>query len=291
MQVAFHVGVHGTDDDRVMRCLQMNRDLLARRHLEVSPKEVNEPILNEALAALKGGVASPEMEEVVLDALMERDHVARLIFSRPTLLGLPRRAFDAAGLLHAAGPKMRALANLFPSAECEFFMALKNPATYVPDALRRALRHGERIPAAALEPEEMRWAPTLRRVVRELGGRRLVLWCNEDTPLVFPEIMRRLIGIPAGEPLEGEMLMAERVLTDEGREALAQRLKAEAPASVAERRRITSAVLEAHHDPEAVRLRIDLPGWSQQTVDRMTAAYDADLAEIAALPGVEFIGP
>lgn len=291
MQVAFHVGVHGTDDDRVLRCLAMNRDLLARRHGEVSPKDIHEPILNEALLALKGGIASPEMEEVVLDALLESDRVARLIFSRPTFLGLPKRAFDGDGLLAAAGPKMRALANIFPSAECEFFMALKNPATYVPEALRRALRQGERIPAEALDPEGMRWAPTLRRTVRELGGRRLVLWCNEDTPLVFPEVMRRLIGVPAGEPLEGGMLMAERVLTEAGREVLAQRLQAEAPASVADRRRITIEVLAAHHDPEAVRLRIDLPGWDQQVVDRMTAAYDADVAEIAALPGVEFIGP
>lgn len=290
MQVAFHVGVHGTDEDRVMRFLQINHDLLERRRVEVSPKEINEPILNEALLALKGGIASPEMEEVVLDALLESDGVSRLIFSRPTFLGLPRRAFDADGLLAAAGPKMRALANVLPSAECEFFMALKNPATYVPDALRRAARQGAEV-VTPLDPEEMRWAPTLRRAVRELGGRRLVLWCHEDTPLVFPEVMRRLTGIPAGEPLAGEMLMAERVLTDAGREALARRLQAEAPASVAERRRITSAVLEAHHDPEAIRLRIDLPGWSQQTVDRMTAAYDADVAEIAALPGVEFIGP
>lgn len=290
MQVAFHVGVHGTDEDRVARCLQMNRDLLQRRHVEVSPKEIHEPILNEALLALKGGIASEEMEEVVQDALLEGERVARLIFSRPTFLGLPRRAFDGDGLLAPAGPKMRALANVFPSAECEFFMALKNPATYVPDALRRAGRHGNDV-ATSLDPEDMRWAPTLRRAVQALGGRRLVLWCNEDTPLVFPEVMRRLTGIPAAQPLQGEMLMAERVLTEKGCEALARRLKAEAPATVAERRRITSAVLEAHHDPEAIRLRIDLPGWDQQTVDRMTAAYDADVAEIAALPGVEFIGP
>lgn len=290
MQVAFHVGVHGTDDDRVLRCLQMNSDLLARRHVEVVPKEVNEPILNEALLALKGGVASPEMEEVVLDALLESDRVNRLVFSRATFLGLPRRAFDGDGLLAPAGPKMRALANIFPAGQCEFFMALKNPATYLPHVLRRAGKQGDEA-AATLEPEEMRWAPTLRRVLREIGGRRLVLWCNEDTPLIFPEVMRQMIGIPADEPLAGEMLMAERVLTENGRELLAKRLRKKRPASIAERRRITSAVLEEHHDAEAIRFQIDMPGWDQRTVDRITAAYDADVAEIAALPGVEFIAP
>lgn len=291
MQVAFHVGVHGTDDDRIQRCLQMNRALLESSRVEVSPKEIHEPILNEALLALKGGIASAEMEEVVLDALLESDSVARLIFTRPTFLGLPRRAFGDDGLLAAAGSKMRALANIFPSAECEFFMALKNPATYVPDALRRAERRGDGIQPEDIDPDEMRWAPTLRRAVRELGGRRLVLWCNEDTPLVFPEVMRRMMGLAADQPLDGEMLMAERVLTEKGRAVLSQRLGAVAPAALARRRRITSAVLEAHHDPDAVRLRIDMPGWDQQVVDRMTAAYDADVAEIAALPGVEFIGP
>ena len=50
-------------------------------------------------------------------------------------------------------------------------------------------------------------------------------------------------------------------------------------------------MLEEHHDAEAIRFPVDVPGWDQFTVDRITAAYDADVAEIAALPGVEFIAP
>ena len=37
---------------------------------------------------------------------------------------------------------------------------------------------------------------------------------------------------------------------------------------------------------DAMETAIILPGWTQDRVDRMTAAYDEDVAEIAALPGV-----
>ena len=36
---------------------------------------------------------------------------------------------------------------------------------------------------------------------------------------------------------------------------------------------------------------IDLPGWTQEVVDRVTQDYRADVAEIAVLPGVEFVLP
>ena len=43
--------------------------------------------------------------------------------------------------------------------------------------------------------------------------------------------------------------------------------------------------------PEQIEVELNLPGWDQALVDRITAAYDRDIAEIAALPGIEFITP
>ena len=49
--------------------------------------------------------------------------------------------------------------------------------------------------------------------------------------------------------------------------------------------------MQTHALPDQMETSIELPGWSQRLVDRITAAYDEDIAEIAALPGIEFITP
>lgn len=290
MQLAFHVGVHGSDEDRIPQWLALNADLLASRHVEVPPREVEEPILNEAIASLKGGTASAQLEELVCDALLDHEDTGRIVISRASLLGRPRRALDGDGLLAQAGERMRALANIFPSAQCTFFLALKNPATYLADILDRVARAADG-PDLATDPARIRWIDSVQRMQRALGGAHLVIWCNEDTPLILPEIMRRMTGLEGHGPLPGDMAAAERILTADGVAALQARLAAAGALDTAARRRLTEAVLADMHDPEALRLSIAHPGWTQEVIDRMTADYDADVAAIAALPGVEFLTP
>ena len=49
--------------------------------------------------------------------------------------------------------------------------------------------------------------------------------------------------------------------------------------------------MQKHALPDQIEVELNLPGWDQALVDRIGAAYDDDMAEIAALPGVEFITP
>ena len=140
-------------------------------------------------------------------------------------------------------------------------------------------------------PEEMRWAPAIRQILQSIGRRRLVLWCHEDTPLIWPEVLRRLAGIPADVPLRAGLSALADVLTEEGMVELRAALKNAPKLTIDSRRDIFSDMLHRHARPEAIDATITTPGWTQDRVDRMTAAYDDDVAQIAALPGVEFIAP
>lgn len=288
MQIAFHIGLPGTDDDRIVRTLDANRDALRRAHTELCPNDVNEPILNEALSALKGGIAPPDLEEVLYDALIEQEGTERLLLSRSSLIGVARRVFDGETLGQIFPEKMRMLANTVPSAEVEFFLALKNPAAHASHVLSRIGRIPPEL-RARLKPEMMRWAPALRAMLPEIGRRRLVVWCSEDMPLIFPEVVRRFAGVPADLPLSQENPLLEALLTKPAYDALSAQLAPLAPTDIGRRRALTSAALIEGHDPAAIDVTVDNLGWDQSVIDDITAAYDADMAEIAALPGVEFI--
>ena len=52
-----------------------------------------------------------------------------------------------------------------------------------------------------------------------------------------------------------------------------------------------AAALARHALPEQMEIEVSLPGWTQDLVDRLSDLYDEDVAQIAALPGIEFIAP
>ncbi|SIR19963.1 hypothetical protein SAMN05421641_13010 [Paracoccus thiocyanatus] len=291
MQVVFHCGAHGTDLYRMVKTLLQNRDWLLHHGIEPVTPNRHREVFNEALAALRGGCATPEMEQVMLDAILDSDHPQRIICSTPTFLGRATRAISAEGLYASAGDKMAALANLFPSAEVEFFLALKNPATLLSFILTQegSGSYGELM--GGVDPESLRWGPAIRRMLATLPGRRLVLWCHEDTSLIWPEVVRRISTMPADVPLKAGLQILGDILHPDGISMIREAMAQEERLTVASRRRIFAAALERYAQPDQIEVELNLPGWTQQRVDRVTAAYEADIAEIAALPGVEFLTP
>lgn len=287
-QIAFHVGVHTTDEERLFRSLRLNADVLREQKIELCDNQLNEPILNEAGQALRGGVASPEMEEVVIDTLVEGDDTQRLIISRPSLLGVPRRLFNVTSMMEYTGDKMIELANIVPSIETEFLIGLKNPATLMARLIARASVSYDMLMNSS-DPLKKRWGPTMIDVVQKLRGRKLVVWCHEDMPMIFPEVLHRLAGVEAGTQLKGGDRLLRDLLTAEGVKYLREEIPFDM--EVKARRAAVETLLEKHARKDVMNMHIDCPGWTTELVEQMTADYHEDIAMIAALPGVEFISP
>lgn len=292
MQVVFHCGVHGTDLYRMVKTLLQNRDWLLRNGIEQVTPNRHRDVFREALGALNGGLATEEMEQVMLDAILDSDDPHRIIFSTPTFLGKADRAVSPDGLYAAAGSKMAALANLFPNAEIEFFMALKNPATLIQFILSQEGGGTYAELMGGIVPENLRWAPTIRRILAAIPGHRLVLWCHEDTSLIWPEVVRRISTMPSDVPLKAGLQILGDILHPDGIQMIRDAMAQETRLTIDSRRRIFSAALQKHALPDQIDVELaGLPGWTQDRVDAITATYDRDMAEVAALSGVEFITP
>ena len=291
MQVVFHCGVHGTDLYRMVKTLLQNRDWLTQNGIEALTPNRHRDVFNEALSALDGGPATPEMEQVMLDAVLESDHPRRIICSTPSFLGKAERAIAPEGLYFTAGEKMAALANLFPSAEIEFFLALKNPATLIPFVLSQegTPSYGETMRGVDLG--RLRWAPAIRRMLAALPGHRIVLWCHEDTSLIWPEVVRRIATMPTDVPLKAGLQVLGDILRPEGIQMIRDEMARQERLTVETRRAIFSAALARYALPEHMEVTVNLPGWTQDLVDEISDLYDEDVAQIAALPGIEFITP
>lgn len=289
MQMVFHLGVHGTDNDRLLKTLLNNRDWLMQHGTDVITPNRHRGLFEEALMSLKGGPATAEMQQIMLDAVLHSDAPDRAIFSTPTFMGAPGRVVGQTGLYPQMGARAAALANLFPDHKAEFFLAIRNPAMLIAEVLPIFTGGGYHVLMQGRHPLDLRWRNPIQALLRAVPGRRVVIWCHEDVPLIWPEIARLVGNIPSDAPLMGGTMYLEEILGEAGMTRLKEALSVQDQLTVAQRRAISSDMIQNHALPAALEQVIDLPGWTQEVVDQVTDQYHKDVAEIAVLPGVEFV--
>jgi hypothetical protein len=291
MDIVYHLGAHCTDEERLVRTFLRNKGALAAEGIIVPAPGRYRRIFRDTLIALKGGTASAEMQAVILDATMDEDSARRLIFSHEYFLCIPARVVGDQGFLPMAGPKVAALANVFPEHSAEFHMAMRNPATLIPALVAQIPGGSYEGMMDGIDPRTLRWAPVVREMRAAVPGAPLVVWCNEDTPLLWPDILRTVAGYSGGAELEGGDDILEAIISPAGLTKLHSYLETHPPQTGEQRRRIVSAFLGKFALDDQLEVEVPMPGWTDALVEEITAGYEADMAEIAAMPDVTFLLP
>ncbi|MEX1660447.1 hypothetical protein AB4874_02105 [Thioclava sp. 15-R06ZXC-3] len=291
MKVVFHLGAHSTDEDRIVRVLANNPKVLEKFKIVVPPPQKYRMVLRDALVSLHGEPAPLQVQDAIIEACSDQHDMDRLIFSHEFFLCIPERVITEHGFYTRAASKLAPLANLFPEDETEFHMALINPATLILQLAQRLPKRSYEQLMSGLDPRDLRWETVVRDMREAAQGRRLVLWCNEDVPLIWPEVLRAVSGLPEDQGLMGDMLILDQIMLPEGRARLRAYLKSHPVKSVVQRRKIAAAFLGKYVQPDEIEMDAPLPGWTDELIAEITAQYDADVASIARLPGVEFIAP
>ena len=94
----------------------------------------------------------------------------------------------------------------------------------------------------------------------------------------------------AVERLGGLDILA-RIMEQEGMARLRKFMAHRPPATESARRMMIAAFLEKYAVEGKVLEDASLPGWTNETIERLTDIYDDDLEVIRRLPGVDFIEP
>ena len=292
MEIVFHLGMHCTDADLLIRSILQNRARLAEDGICVPGPLRYRELIGKASTTLRGAAAPEMTEETLLVAIDDGRDTERIILSNDNFLCRSDAALGPDGLY----PKIEKSAWLrksVPSHEVSFALAIRNPATFLPDLLSGAA--GRRPPQSVLEGgiclDDMRWVRVVEALANANPGCPILVWCHEDTPFIWSELLRELTGYDATQPLDGALDMAEAIMTPEGFKRLTDFKEARNIETESRWRRTLSSFLETYAEREKVETEIDLPGWTEETVDRLTELYEEDVAVIANLPGVTMITP
>lgn len=291
MRIVYHLGAHYTDEERLLKCLLKNRQTLSQRGVIVpSPKRYRN-LLRDTAIELKGKAASRDTQALILDQIMEEDIADRLVLSWDSFLSLAPWALKDKTLYPSAGDRVRAFSQIFPEIEAEFFLAIRNPATFLPGllAMLPSKTYDEFIGDANIF--DLHWSDVVERILRDNPGVPLTIWCDEDTPLVWPEVLRAVSGLPEDALLEGEQDLLASLMSGEGLTRMNSYLESHPPGTILQRRKIVSAFLDKFALPERIEVEVELPGWTEQIVNELTQSYDEDVYRIAHKDGVSFIAP
>ncbi len=289
MHISYHIGAHCTDEDQLIKSLLKNPDVMVNEGIAVPAPSRYRQLVSNAVNTLGGQKASPDTQDVLLEAMLDTDSAERIVLSHENFMGAPRAAVDGDVLYPKARDKTFALRNLFPDAKVEFFMAVRDPATWVP-ALHAKLTDTP-FPhfRASIEPEAFLWSEVVRDIREANPDSPITVWCNEDTPMIWPEVMHEVAGIDPQVQLMGGFDVLARIMAREGVKRLRTYLGTHPPANEIQRRRVLAAFLDKYAIDEQIEEEIDLPGWPPELVESLTAAYEDDMLEVARIPGVTLL--
>lgn len=289
MRISFHIGVHETDDDQLIKSLLKNPKVLHAENVAVPGPSRYRQIVNQVLERLKGAPASQDTQDVLLEQILDSDEIRQIVLSSPYFLSNHPGALRAGRLYPRAGAATKALRNLFPETPVEFFIAVRNPATFVP-ALHMRLQKGPFAEfTTGIDPDTLVWSDMIRDIRDANPETPITVWCNEDTPFIWPEVMHRVAGIAPEVQMMGGFDVLGQILAKEGMKRLRAFLAQHPPTDEENRRRVLAAFLDKYALEDEVEQELDLPGWTPELVDHLSEVYDDDMIEIARIDGVQLL--
>lgn len=290
MRIAFHIGAHCTDENLLLRSLQKNRDVLLDQSVFVPDSHVYRAVIRDVILRLRGAPANEETQDFLLSEIMGDADADRLVLSFDHFLCGPAKVLADGVLYPMGGERARWLTNLFPDDPCDLFFAIRDPASFLPALYARVAK--EKSWAEFLgrtDPRALSWVDTVRTLRDENPDCPLTVWCNEDTPLIWPAVLREVADVDPMVRLDGGYDVIESIMAPEGFRRMLTYLDTHPPQTEVQHRRVMAAFLDKFAIEERLDEEIDVPGWTEELMDDLSAGYEEDVHEISRMAGVTVI--
>lgn len=289
MQIAYHIGANCTDNDLMMKSLLKNAEGLAFDEILVPRPGMYRNLIRETIQGLHGRMPRPDAREILVDAIVEDDEPKRLVLSNSKFICVVKRIFENRQFYHLIDEKVGGMRDLFPEDDIEYFMGMRNPATFIPAVFAEQDDYDLTQFLRKLDPLTIRWSDAVARICEADDKARVTVWCDEDTPFIWAQLIRLITGVDQSTRIAGGFDMLQSLMTTDGMKRFVAYMKSNPPQTEQQKRRVIGSYLEKYADPELIEQEIDLPGWDQGLLDELTRRYEDDMAIVARLPGVRLI--
>ena len=291
MDIVFHIGANSTDGDQLVRSLVKSAKVLADHDVAVPGLTKYRKLIREMIEEMQEVPLSGPDRDSLLPRILDGGSAKRLVLSNPALTCLPARVFDEGRFYPTTVPKVRALADLFAGQNLRLCFALRNPATFIPASFAQVNNKTFRRFMSGSDPRDVVWSEVIAEIRAAAPHAPLTVWCNEDTPLIWSDILRHMTGVPAETELPGDYDLLQGIMSAEGMTRFRAFLATHPPKNRGQLHRIIAAFLDKYVMAEEIEEEVDLPGWDAGLVHDLTRRYEDDIVRIGGMDGVHFLHP
>jgi hypothetical protein len=293
MRIIIHAGVHCTDDDKLLKTLIRNADRFKDGGTAVPGPGRYRALLSDTLNSLGDAKPSPSARDVLMDAILTEnaDQVQRMILSHENLFCTSKWMLSGGLYYRNADARLLALSELFNGDELQLCIALRNPANLLPAVFKTSKHENIGAMLGGINPLHLRWSELIERIRTALPDMPITVWCNEDTPLIWGEVIRHIAGVPATSRIAGAFDLLTEIMQPEGMRRFRAYLAENPDLNEAQRRRAMMAFLGKYARDDLIEEELDIPGWDDEFIETLTALYDEDLELISTMDGVTLIEP
>lgn len=291
MQIVYHIGANCTDEDLLLKSLLKNSETFEKEGILVPPPGKYRRLVRETIQNLDGAPPAEDTRDILIDAIVEKSGPTRLVMAHDAFICIPNRIFENGKFYELTDLKIGGIANLFPDDDLELYIGIRNPATFVPAVFKQSKFEDfvEFLQGTTLD--RIRWSDVILRMQNAAPKARITVWCNEDTPMIWAQLIREISGVDAGTRISGGFDLLSSIMSNEGLSRFLAYIKDHPPKTEMQKRRIIAAFLDKFAIDDQVEETLDLPGWSETVVERLTELYDDDVFQISKMPGIRFIAP
>ncbi len=291
MQVVIHAGAAFTDDGRLLGSLLANKAALAQsRSLPLGPRHSRQFVKVMSDSVIKD-VPVDDAQEDLREIFPEDLNAERLIISSDKFFGPRRTALQHGQIYPFAGKRTAYSEKLLEGAQIELFVGLVNPGSFIPKILMSLHEDQRESILGSTDLSCLSWLNMIDDLGDLAPGVKLTLWENEDTPLIWGDIVRAMAGLADGVALKDEYALLLSLLTGTGKTQLLELIQQGTAKDRQSLRDSLAGIFEDHAQPEQIEEELDLPGWNSDIVSAFSELYEQDLAKIRTMPNVRVLHP
>ena len=163
--------------------------------------------------------------------------------------------------------------------------------TFVPESFAEQTSKNYMDFIGGMDLAKIHWSDVIASIQQANPDCPITVWCNEDTPIIWSTVLAEVSSVDLATEFAGDLDIIRSILSPAGNKRLDQYLLERPTLTAMQRRRVKAVFLEKYALSDAVDIEIDLPGWTDAVVARLTEVYDDDIEKIAHMPGVNFVAP
>jgi hypothetical protein len=273
--IVFHLGAPNLNMDTLTSSLRKDNILLSEYHTMARRPGHYRGNLHNRLMEIEIDGEPGEPTESFLAKLCQQQTIKRLLLSDGSFLGPLEKIVTGKGLYASAADQIKQISGLFPDNPCEFFLEIRDPATFFPE-ISAILDEDINDFAGDFDVENIRWSKVVQNIQNAAPDSAITVWQHENTPLVWPEILRAVSGVGQDVAMDGDLDQALLAMPDHAGKRLAAFISDRPELTFKQRRHVMKSFLDAA-----------LPVKDNSSV--LSGNYESDLTSIRAMAGVTLI--